>query len=115
MTDERFTVQERPEESRYVLLDREAADDRVVGEESYVDVETAKGVQRVLFHTGVVEDYGGRGLASLLVAEAVGDAVARGLAVVPVCPYVAKWLSKHPEYDGHVVKPRPEHLQAVPS
>lgn len=113
MTDQRFEVQDRPEESRYVLLDREASDGQVIGEESYVDVETGKGVQRVLYHTGVSEDYSGRGLASLLVQEVVDDVVARGYAIVPVCPYVAKWLPKHPEYGEHVVKPRPEHLQAV--
>ncbi|WP_031464458.1 GNAT family N-acetyltransferase [Sciscionella sediminilitoris] len=115
MTENRFEVQERPEESRYVLIDLEAADPagNVIGEESYVDVENSGNTERVLFHTGVSEDYGGRGLASFLVHDVVEDVIAKGYAVVPVCPYVAAWLPKHPEYAEHVVKPAPAHLRAV--
>ena len=115
MTDERFEVQGRPAESRYVLVDHEAAN-KVIGEEDYVDVEAADGgVQRVLFHTGVSDDYSGQGLASQLVRAVVEDVIANGYAIVPVCQYVAAWLPKHPEYAEHVVKPRPEHLRAVAS
>ncbi|MFC0314119.1 GNAT family N-acetyltransferase [Gordonia phosphorivorans] len=112
MTEQTFDVVDRPTESRYVLLDRSAAD-REAGEESYVDVDAAAAVQRVLFHTGIDDAYGGRGLASLLVQHVVDDVVARGYALVPVCPYVAKWLTRHPEYDAHIVAPTPAHLRAV--
>ena len=117
MTGQRFEVQHRPDESRYVLIDHDAADpeDKIIGEESYVDVDTTGGVQRVLFHTGGSEDYSGQGLASLLVRTVVDDVIARGYAIVPVCPYVAAWLPKHPEYNDHIVKPRPEHLRKVTS
>ncbi|GAA1594456.1 MULTISPECIES: GNAT family N-acetyltransferase [Kribbella] len=107
MTDQRFEVQNRPGESRYVLIDTESGE--VIGEEDYVDVEN----QRVLFHTGVSDAYSGQGLASQLVRAAVDDVIANGYAIVPVCPYVAAWLPKHPEYADHVTKPRPEHLKAV--
>ncbi|MFD7155626.1 GNAT family N-acetyltransferase [Kribbella sp. NPDC059898] len=109
MTDQRFEVQNRPEESRYVLIDTESGE--VIGEEDYVDVEK----QRVLFHTGVSDDYSGQGLASQLVRAVVDDVIAQGYSIVPVCPYVAAWLPKHPEYADHVVKPRPDHLRAVAS
>jgi len=112
MTDERFEVRDEPEASRYVLIDHESAD-LVIGEESYVDVRADSGPQRVLFHTGVSEDYGGQGLASFLVRHVVDDVVAHGYAIVPVCPYVVAWLPKHPEYDQHVVKPGTAHLRAV--
>src|SRR5205823_1986431 len=102
MTDERFEVQSRLAESRYVLIDHEAAD-LVVGEEDYVDVEAADSVQRVLFHTGVSDDYSGQGLASVLVRAVVEDVIAHGYTIVPVCPYVAAWLPKHPEYADHVL------------
>lgn len=117
MTDQRFEVQDRPGESRYVLVDHDAANpaDRITGAEDYVDVDVPDGVQRVLFHTEVSAHHAGQGLASLLVRGAVDDVVARGYAVVPVCPYVAAWLPKHPGYDDHVVKPRPDHLRAVDS
>lgn len=110
MTDERFEVRHRPDESRYVLVDREAGDGgAVIGEEGYVDV----GTERVLFHTLVAEEYGGQGLASRLVRHVVDDVVAQGLSIVPVCPYVAAWLPRHPEYAEHVVQPTPEHLRAI--
>ncbi|MCK0438183.1 N-acetyltransferase [Gordonia alkaliphila] len=112
MTETTFAVVDRPDESRYVLVDQ-SSDGREAGEESYVDVDAAGTVERVLFHTGVDEAYGGQGLASFLVQHVVADVVARGYAIVPVCPYVAKWLTRHPEYDAHVVKPTPTHLRAV--
>ncbi|WP_156760855.1 GNAT family N-acetyltransferase [Microbacterium karelineae] len=108
MTEDRFAVEHRTPESRYVLIDRES-DDAVIGEESYVDV----GDERVLFHTLVSDDYGGRGLASRLVSAVVDDVVAHGKVVVPVCPYVKTWLPKHPEHADHAVAVRPEHLRAV--
>ena len=115
MTENRFTVADRPDEARYVLLD-EAADGgpAVIGEESYVDVPGEDdAVQRVLYHTGVSEDYAGQGLASVLVRAAVEDVIATGRRVVPVCPYVKNWLKKHPEHDRHVDRPRDAHLRAV--
>lgn len=111
MTDERFTVQDLPAESRYVLIDRgeDGTDSKEIGEESYVDV----GDERVLFHTGVSEDYAGQGLASKLVRAVVDDVVAAGRSIVPVCPYVAAWMPKHPEYDEHVVARRADHIAAI--
>lgn len=108
MSDARFTVENRPDEQRYVLIDHEAAD-AVIGEEAYVDVDD----DRVLFHTLVSDDYGGQGLASRLVTEVVDDLIAQGKHLVPVCPYVKAWLPKHHEYDEHVVQPTRAHLQAV--
>ncbi|CAG7621323.1 GNAT family N-acetyltransferase [Leucobacter soli] len=118
MPEQRFTIEHRPEEGRYVLLDSEptaaAGGDPVIGEESYVDVVAADGtVERVLFHTAVSEAYAGQGLASVLVGAVVADLVAAGIRIVPVCPYVKAWLPKHPEFADHVVAVRGEHLRAV--
>ncbi|MBP1326050.1 putative GNAT family acetyltransferase [Leucobacter exalbidus] len=120
MTHERFTVADRPAESRYVLLDNgeepgetTAPAAIVAGEESYVDVVADNATQRVLFHTGVDDAYAGQGLASVLVQAVIDDVIARGFAIVPVCPYVAKWLTKHPEYASHAVDPGPQHLRAI--
>jgi len=111
MTDDRFTVRDLPAESRYVLIDRgeDGTRSKEIGEESYVDV----GDERVLFHTGVSEEYGGQGLASRLVRAVVDDVVAAGKRIVPVCPYVVAWLPKHPEYSEHVVERRGEHVSAI--
>lgn len=49
-------------------------------------------------HTEIADAYEGRGLAGELVAFALGDARARGLAVHPFCPYVRSFIAKHPEH-----------------
>jgi predicted GNAT family acetyltransferase len=51
----------------------------------------------VLLHAQVPERFRGRGLAGQLVAAAVERAATEGLTVVPLCPYVRKWLEEHPE------------------
>lgn len=115
MTDNRFAVEHRPHESRYVLIDRgdDGSGDAVIGEEPYVDVVAGDQTERVLFHTGVSEAYSGKGLASVLVRGAVDHLTGDGLKIVPVCPYVVAWLPKHPEYSGQVVTPGPQHIRAI--
>ncbi len=112
MSDDRFTVMELPNEHRYLMRDAEAPEAEV-GEESYVDVEVDGVIERVLFHTGISEEYGGLGLASQLVQFVVDDLIASDRRIVPVCPYVKKWLMKHTDYADHVVAPRPDHLRAI--
>jgi predicted GNAT family acetyltransferase len=46
-------------------------------------------------HTEVDPNRVGRGLAGILVRGALDDARARDLAVLPHCPYVAKFISGH--------------------
>ena len=48
-------------------------------------------------HTEVPPEFGGRGLALELVSHALADARARGLAVVPLCPYVRRVIARAPE------------------
>lgn len=40
----------------------------------------------------------GRGLASRLAKHVIGDAKARNLLILPVCPFFSAYLQKHPEY-----------------
>ena len=51
-----------------------------------------------LVHTEVDPAHGGQGHAATLARGALDDARARGLRVVPSCPYVASYIRKHPEY-----------------
>jgi hypothetical protein len=50
-----------------------------------------------LVHTEVEPAYEGRGLGNVLVAGAFDDLRLRGLTVVPLCPFVAKYVHRHPE------------------
>ncbi|MFF4211893.1 GNAT family N-acetyltransferase [Streptomyces sp. NPDC001796] len=57
-----------------------------------------RGDQRVFYHTEVDDAFAGQGLASQLVQQALTDVRASGKRIVPVCPYVAKFLKKHEEF-----------------
>ena len=54
------------------------------------------------FHTEVSEEYEGKGVSSALVRFALDDVRANGGTIVPLCPFVAAWLPRHPEYDDLV-------------
>jgi uncharacterized protein len=47
----------------------------------------------------------GRGIASRLARHVIADARARGLLILPVCPFFAAFFQKHPD-QADVVHPR---------
>jgi predicted GNAT family acetyltransferase len=50
-------------------------------------------------HTEVGDAFGGRGVGSALVRDALNDVRATGgLRVVAECPFVKAWIDKHPDY-----------------
>ncbi|GAB2598168.1 GNAT family N-acetyltransferase [Pseudactinotalea suaedae] len=65
-----------------------------VGRAEYVDPPGAEG-ERIFFHTEVQSAFGGRGLAKLLVEEALADSIRLGQVVVPLCPLFARHLERH--------------------
>jgi len=72
----------------------EAVDDgQVVG---WVEYERRPGALD-LNHTLVPPEFGGRGIGKAVVAYAVGEARARGLAVIPTCPFVLAYVDANPE------------------
>jgi predicted GNAT family acetyltransferase len=75
-----------------------AVDGHVVGHASFADRDG----QRVFLHAEVDEAYGGRGLATILVAEALARTRADGLRIVAVCTFVAAYVDKHREFDDIV-------------
>jgi uncharacterized protein len=54
--------------------------------------------QRVFPHTEVDPEFQGRGLATILVREALEATRAAGLQVVPQCWMVAEFIEKNPEF-----------------
>ncbi|GAB4006266.1 GNAT family N-acetyltransferase [Nocardioides ultimimeridianus] len=85
-----------PEQHRYEIRD----DDEVIGLAQY---RLPDDVHVDFVHTEVDDAYGGQGLASKLVAFALADVEAQGKRIIPHCPYVAAWLTKHPgRYDDLV-------------
>ena len=51
-----------------------------------------------LVHTQMEPAFKGAHLATHLARFSLDDARARGLAVLPFCPYIASWIKKHPDY-----------------
>lgn len=77
------------EHGRYVVL----ADGDEAGELEYRQMEGA----RALTHTGVAEDHEGEGLAGSLARRVLDDARREGLKVIPLCPFVAGYIERHPD------------------
>jgi hypothetical protein len=48
-------------------------------------------------HTEVPPAHGGQGLATKLVIAALAYAREHGLEVIPICPFFAAYITKHPE------------------
>lgn len=71
-----------------------SVDGNKAGFTEYVD----SGDQRIFPHTEVDDAFGGRGLATILVGEALEATRAGGLRIVPVCEMVAGYIDKHPEF-----------------
>ncbi len=84
------TVRDNSEESRYEAV----AGDELAGIAVYEPRDGAL----VITHTLVLPGWEGRGVGGRLARGALDDARARGVAVVPVCPYIAAWIRRHPEY-----------------
>ena len=55
-----------------------------------------------LTHTEVVPACEGRGFGSRLAEVALEDARRQSLDVVPLCPFIAHFIERHPEYEGLV-------------
>lgn len=49
-------------------------------------------------HTEVPEALEGQGVGSALARGALDDVRAQGLTVIPLCPFIAAFIRRHPEY-----------------
>jgi uncharacterized protein len=58
-----------------------------------------RGNQRVFLHTDVADEFEGRGLATILIGEALKQTKAEGLRIVAACSMVEAYLDKHHEFD----------------
>lgn len=52
----------------------------------------------ILPHTLVPEAFEGKGVASALAKAALGYARTHDLKVIPICPFMAGYIQKHPEW-----------------
>lgn len=54
--------------------------------------------RRVFIHTVIDPSFEGHGLGSRLVRAALDDVRAKGMTIVPLCPFVRAWLESHEGY-----------------
>jgi predicted GNAT family acetyltransferase/glutaredoxin len=85
-----------PEASRYELR----LDGHLIGLAAY-----GRRDGRIAFtHTEVDESCEGRGFGSRLAAAALDDARRKGLEILPLCPFIAHYVERHPEYQELVAR-----------
>lgn len=51
-----------------------------------------------LTHTEVPAVLEGKGIGSIIVKLALGEVEKRGLKLIPLCPFVGKYITRHPEW-----------------
>lgn len=81
------TVTRNDEESRYEIR----ADGVLAG---FAAFDLRPGSIRFI-HTEIDDAFQGQGLAGKLASAALTDATASGEAIVPLCPYIARYLQTH--------------------
>ncbi|MFI0485203.1 GNAT family N-acetyltransferase [Actinomadura sp. 9N215] len=87
-------ITDNAERNRYeIRLDGELA--------GFVEYEVGEG-SVALVHTEVAPAFEGRGVGGSLARGVLDDLRARGLSAVPVCPFIKKWIEKHPDYQDLV-------------
>ncbi|MEQ3552923.1 GNAT family N-acetyltransferase [Pseudonocardia nematodicida] len=84
-------------------------DGELAGLAAYVDRDD----QRIFYHTEIRDEFGGRGLGGVLVSRALADARAAGRRIVPMCPFVARWVKTHHDVDDVLDPVTPEAIAAV--
>jgi predicted GNAT family acetyltransferase len=87
---ESLRVVDNPSELRYELWSAET----LAGSIRY----TRDGDVVTMVHTEVDPAFEGEGLGNTLVAGALDDARARGKRIRPLCPFVAAYIRRHPDY-----------------
>ncbi|GAA0966272.1 GNAT family N-acetyltransferase [Actinocorallia libanotica] len=86
-------ITDNPAESRYEIFTDEGA---LAGFSTY----TRRDDHLVFWTTEISAGFEGHNLGGALVRGALEDIRARGLKVVPRCPYVLEYLERHLEFDG---------------
>jgi hypothetical protein len=90
----RVEIVPRPDEDRFEVQ----VDGARAGHTEYV----RKGDLVIFTHTEIDPAYEGQGIGSTLARGALDAVRAAGDPIVPLCPFIAGFVEKHPEYDDLV-------------
>lgn len=90
----------------HTLIDNESNGQYEFHIDGYVPkIQYVKSGEKIYFtHTEVPKALGGKGIASSLVKKALEEVQQKGLKLVPLCPFVKKYIRLHPEWGFLVYK-----------
>jgi len=87
-------IRDDPDEGAYVI----EVDGRRAGKAEY----RIRVGHHVFVPTEIADEFSGMGLATELVRHALDDVRSQGGSVVPICPFFASYIRRHPEYEDLV-------------
>ncbi|MBZ5858703.1 GNAT family N-acetyltransferase [Flavihumibacter profundi] len=87
---ESFDITDNKQQQQFQLV--------VNGEMAYLEYRWHNG-KIALMHTYVPESLEGKGIASALAKYALEYARTEQIKIIVYCPFVAKYLERHPEYN----------------
>lgn len=85
----------------YELIDNEENhryEFRIDGQLALIEYMKTPNGEIYFTHTEVPRSLGGQGIGSELVEKALRDVEQKNLRLVPLCPFVAAYIHKHPEW-----------------
>jgi predicted GNAT family acetyltransferase len=91
-----------PEYAILVNSEQSRIETVIDGRLSKIDFQL-NGGKIIYYHTEVPPELGGRGIASSMARFALEYAREQRLGVVPLCPFVAAYIERHPDYQSLVV------------
>ena len=100
------TIRHNPDRERFEVL----VAGNVIGKAAYKNYDGGTSPQRIFYHTVINEEYGGQGLAGKLAAVALDETIQSGFRIVPVCPFIKKYIAKNPGYAADTAPVAPAHL-----
>ena len=83
-------VRDEPDRNRFVA--------EVDGQHAGLVEYLAHGDRVVITHTEVEDAFEGQGVASATTRQVLDTLRQRGQTVVPRCPYTARWIERHEDY-----------------
>ena len=80
-------------------------------EVAYIEADVIGASSLLIKHTEVPPPHEGHGYASALIRHVLDQARAQGRTVIPICPFTAKFIRDHAEYQDLV---KPDFRAAMP-
>jgi predicted GNAT family acetyltransferase len=85
-------VHDDPENHRYVV--------EVDGEVAGFSVYHMRGGRHFFVHTEIDPEFEGRGVGHTLAKFALDDVKAKGGKIIPLCPFIRRFVDEHSEYQS---------------